>query len=1235
MKLYPPHIEGTLPSFYKRDNGDYCQLIIPYSMNPAVGVNEISGFEVLIKNVIDGEILITKRVNGYTTSNEVIFLLEPYDTFKLIVGSYYKIQLAYLDATDQQEVGYYSTVGVIKCTARPIVTIQGLNLEDSNIHKYSYTGYYNNINDPTEKVYQYRFILSDVKGKIIKDTNFLLHNIENNTSNTYESTDTYDFSFDLESDKVFFIQYIIKTNNNLIIKTPKYRIVQGNAGPITEPIELNAYPNFEDGYVKLIVAYEGTDENLYTLNVSEEFDSFLNYYKLVYNLVNITEEQYQPNKYFTQIAKDKYKLCSDEKFYELDDYYEQEYQMVFLDASTYIPKEYYIKSEHFARGNYLITRSCKDTGYKEWNTIATLKIEGYQKEFYNENDYTIEQGKYYKYAIQQYNNYGILSERKVTKEIFADFEDLFLYDGERQLKIRYNPKVSSFKTDLLETKTDTIGGKYPYFFRNGSVAYKEFPITGLISYQMDENYQFVKEEELGFDVNYDSLKRKLTVNNEQIKNRIKENLNSINEKTEQLMILRQKPVVFATKINEIMNEINVLKDENTVLREKLNYNKINQNIIKHDQFKTHNLTSINIAAERYFKIQVLDWLNNGKPKLFRSPNEGNFIVRLMNSSLSPEDALGRMLHNFSTTAYEMAECNYENLKKLNIIHPDEINYNFLLWKTIRLSEPVGRTSNGTVYFVNEKGVYKTVYDGNISYYMEEILQSGRQAFMVSFQNVQPGTFIEIDDEVRVIGATGAYYAESETGFNSIKIQSRQYPKGTVTYSYYGKTKDKFDLIVNEYISQIGADQFIGNDEDIILNLNNPIQTIKDFGYLQFLARDIVEINLNDVQEWERIYYTDNTYTERIYFIEDYNLYDTKRNIFFYEDPDVLDSYVKLSPYGELQSNTYYYLNNEFGLNKMLMTDKPKSNFPYKLKETFNIQYSTSPYISYFDLSYLTNINTYPYLNTFPLYKYQTDKILINGSIIELENNLIVYRDFYYDKYYLDKDTYENLNDSEKKYFKVLSFDITINEKEIINVEYDNKIKMKGEFNFDSLILGNGTILNCSYQVYHKTFAFETAKNIDMKFYNKELAEIRERLDYYESIIKNSSDNDEYNISFDNTLSSVVEKYKDDILNEILMIQLDDSSNFDKTYQAKVQEVVKNYTNFLSVYNRYLNGEITTLTDFLNNVTSLDANNLNFLVKEAIIRMDWARKQYQKDYKEYIRILSNLLDQYEQESDLRE
>jgi hypothetical protein len=38
---------------------------------------------------------------------------------------------------------------------------------------------------------------------------------------------------------------------------------------------------------------------------------------------------------------------------------------------------------------------------------------------------------------------------------------------------------------------ETIGSKYPFIFRNAQVSYKEFPISGLISYLSDEEHLFL------------------------------------------------------------------------------------------------------------------------------------------------------------------------------------------------------------------------------------------------------------------------------------------------------------------------------------------------------------------------------------------------------------------------------------------------------------------------------------------------------------------------------------------------------------------------------------------------------------------------------------------------------------------------------------------------------------------------------------------------------------------------
>lgn len=233
-----------------------------------------------------------------------------------------------------------------------------------------------------------------------------------------------------------------------------------------------------------------------------------------------------------------------------------------------------------------------------WNVIAEYTAIGGREVDYTFLDTSIEQGITYKYALVQVttgvNDSKAYSERNYITSITPDFENMFLTDGEKQLKIKYDPKVSSFKDTILESKTDTIGGQYPFFFRNGWVRYKEIPISGLISYQMDRDNFFMNDEELG------------------------------------------------------ISEKSTLKSPTT------------------------DLAGYNYTAERKFKLVVLEWLTNGKPKLFRSPSEGNYVVRLMNASLSPNDTLGRMIHSFSCTGYECAAADIESLQASGLVRQPEI-----------------------------------------------------------------------------------------------------------------------------------------------------------------------------------------------------------------------------------------------------------------------------------------------------------------------------------------------------------------------------------------------------------------------------------------------------------------------------------------------------------------------------------------------------------------------------------
>lgn len=457
--------------------------------------------------------------------------------------------------------------------------------------------------------------------------------------------------------------------------------------------------------------------------------------------------------------------------------------------------------EKNAVGTFLISRSSSEDNFSSWDEMHRFAIFGDKPSKNKWRDFTVQHGFTYIYSLQQYNKeYQIYSNRVLSEPVEAQFEHSFLYDGKRQLKIKYNPKVTSFKETLLESKTNTMGGKYPFFFRNGNVGYKEFPISGLISYQSDEEELFLTNNELFLD-DLSGLKREHTL----------------------------KPNVKSTDYNYF----NEMLDANYAYNLQKEYARreapdSNERLITSQKNRTTNLTNYNITAERIFKMKVLDFLNDGKPKLFRSPGEGNFIVRLMNSSLSPNDQLGRMLHTFSTTATEIDAYSYGKLNDYKLLTTNEPNTKQLRWKTISLDEL--RNTNQTTIIEN-----KNIYS-------------------IQCLDMTPGDYIELNKNVAGtneklnihIGVTGAYFAEFNEPYDSISFaldnQGRPRGQGQITYSYYGENLNHFDTYQEIKLSDLPVKQFIGEYKDDILNeLEDLKYKVTEYYFLNFTKRPVIEL----------------------------------------------------------------------------------------------------------------------------------------------------------------------------------------------------------------------------------------------------------------------------------------------------------------------------------------------------------------------------------------------------------
>ena len=750
---YPPIIESKLPAFVKKETNTIVS--IPFKLSKAVNYNDFDSMQLRIKTITTGVVkynpIVTKTNISYNLQNNSYVAMFNIGNANNLTAG--QFYKAQLAFIDDGINSPWSSVGIIKCTNPIEITIDDLQTDINNNNPVDFLGRYQNT-DTTEKVYSYCFTIYDENNQVFETSGDLIHNSETDeiAGGKYIATDTWSSKRNLVKGKIYRIVYSVKTINDYKAETSPYSIKEANTVDAHIPAKLLAVPDFDNGGISL-------------------------------------------------------KLIK--------------------------PKE--LSSEQPITGNFVISRYSDDI--KNWNEICRFNMLSQTPSDMGILwiDYTVEHGVKYLYSIQAYNSNNLYSNRMIQVienpnnkndyleldlngepyYLMADYEDAFLTDENRQLRIRYNPKVSSFKSNILESKVDTLGGKYPFIFRNGNVEYKEFPISGLLSYLSDEKELFMQ------------------------------GIRPI-----ELDLRRQGRAAAGMSRSQASAAIT---DAGT------------------------KLTSDNFYRERQFKMEVLEWLNNGQPKLFRSPGEGNYIVRLMNVSLSPNDTLGRMLHTFNATAYEIADYNFDNLNTYNLLHlPNE--------------------DNRTMKFVEHK--------------IGSVFEPGYNMYNVFIINADPGTkynLTQVGPTTQTtlsieIGATGAYYVPNTSyPITKIAADGEIAPDAMVNYGYYDvSVPDNFGYISN-ITSKDEITQLIGRDDkvDIISQLEDIRRDVGDIYTLIIRPRPV-----------ETIYKIGNSYSKASSYLErvdwsDITIY--KYNDAYYNNNPDLNNKVQTNDLGEVEY--YCKLNN--------------------------------------------------------------------------------------------------------------------------------------------------------------------------------------------------------------------------------------------------------------------------------------------------------------------------------------
>lgn len=290
-------------------------------------------------------------------------------------------------------------------------------------------------------------------------------------------------------------------------------------------------------------------------------------------------------------------------------------------------------------GSVWIKRLSSEDGFKEPQTIWSGRVVGTFSHTVVDN--TVSSLVWYKYSVQYLNSKGAGTQVYYSRIVMPDFYDAILSHGDQQYAIRYNYNVSSLKPQVNRTKIDTLGGRYPKFTQNAILNYKQLSISGLISAEGDAYQKFLTKN-AAFLVNetrnyYDTYKR---------------------HPHESILPDTSKgDSEFSSTDQEAVKDL--IRNDFADWKKFADFEQLNNSsdlATLEDAASAFLTTTRNDWLwERMFREELVKWLNNGEPKLYRSMTEGSMVVMLSDVSLTPTSKQSRFTYSFSATMYEVED----------------------------------------------------------------------------------------------------------------------------------------------------------------------------------------------------------------------------------------------------------------------------------------------------------------------------------------------------------------------------------------------------------------------------------------------------------------------------------------------------------------------------------------------------------------------------------------------------
>ena len=327
--------------------------------------------------------------------------------------------------------------------------------------------------------------------------------------------------------------------------------------------------------------------------------------------------------------------------------------------NVFITRDRSVSSSAFQNKEISLRRASSKDNFQTLEKLLVMPYEGESAVLFKWPDLSIEHGVWYQYSlyVSDATNYSLLYAPIKTQPVLCAFEDIFLLSNNMQFRLQFNPTVTGFKYNVSESQQITLGSKFPYIKRNGNNYYRSFSISGLVSSLTDDvdwydSYLFEKED----------------------------------------ADLPHFP--FTSKEKEYGTSYDLYT----------NYE------------SEHSISNyLNPIYERFFREAIYSFLYTEDIKLFKSPTEGNILVKLVDISFEPIASLGRVLYSFSATAIEIDEATFDNFKKYNVFE-----------KSVELvTESPGYEFSDGVLTINANGISNAKLQKRALYLEHVIVNGGR------------------------------------------------------------------------------------------------------------------------------------------------------------------------------------------------------------------------------------------------------------------------------------------------------------------------------------------------------------------------------------------------------------------------------------------------------------------------------------------------------------------------------